>query len=199
MSRHSAATEGLALRCPCAMCCLSSSPTCVDATQQYRGKPTKSKDCGIMGFGFCLGFFWWFFFSKVSERRRAGELTQRKSFLGEEPEGGQGRTLSLCWFSYLTPVTLTDGFITSGLWMGCRTKDVESLFFWELVGTTTEINMDISSKDYTPLQLFSVCVCCLQNVELASKINSSQRGFNRVCCFPEEIDCKQTVSCSYLK
>lgn len=94
------------------LCAVSSSPTCVDATQQYRGKPTESKDCGIMEFGFCLGFFWWVFFSKVSERRRAGELTQRKSSSGEEQEGGQGRTLSLCWFSYLTPVTLTNGFIT---------------------------------------------------------------------------------------
>lgn len=92
-----------------------------------------------MGFGVLC-----FFFPKAGEERRAGELTQRKSSPGEEQEGGQGRTLWLCWFSYNTPVTLTNGFLTSGLWMGCSvlkvakpiTKDVESLFFWELVGTT---------------------------------------------------------------
>jgi len=71
-------------------------------------------------------------------------LTQRKSSQGEEQEGDQGRTLWLCWVSYHTPVTPAEGFLTRRLWMGCSvlevgqplTKDVESLYFWELVGTT---------------------------------------------------------------
>lgn len=85
VSRHLAATEGLALRCPCAMCRLSSSPTCVDATQQCRGKPTKSKDCGIMGFGVFLLFGWVFFQGEWEEKSRRANTEEK--FLGSRAGG----------------------------------------------------------------------------------------------------------------
>lgn len=87
VSRHTAATEGSAPWSLCAMGRLPGSPTCVDDSTGE--KPPK--DHGIRGFGFVWVFY----------ERRAGELTQRKSSLGEEQEEDKGRMLWLCWFSYM--------------------------------------------------------------------------------------------------
>lgn len=125
--------------------------------------------------------------SRFFTRRMRGEeqeSSHRKSSLGEEEqeEGQEHFTLqvflphtcnSYQWVHHIGSV------------MGCSmvelakpiSKDVERLFLWELVGTTVQMNTDISSEDYTLLQLLlRVCVLtaecrtCFQNKQLPKRV-----------------------------
>lgn len=125
--------------------------------------------------------------------RRVGEQTQRECPFGEE----QKNPLALLVF--LPPICTSYRAYHSGAVGYEQPSPAKTLVFLGAAWNYSVHKHGHFLQRLHSTTTFSACMCCLQNVELVSKINSSQRGFNRVCCFPEEIDCKQTVSCSYFK